>query len=215
MRPITVTVGPLAAAVVDAICLSQTPVAGPFTLNGSLVSGGIAYLDVPRRVLFTCAADESANSFTVTGTDWSGVTISEVVPGPAATASTVLDYATVTSITISGNAAGAIEVGTSGVAGSRWVRLDEWALPQTAIQCVASGTVNYTVQQTLSDPNDPVSPVARASVAWVNHPDTALVGATGTVQGNYGYAPLYARVLLNSGTGTVRATFNQSGVVSR
>jgi hypothetical protein len=215
MRPITVTVGPLAAASADAICLSQTPVAGPFTLNGALVSGGVAYLDVPRRVLFTCAADESANSFTVTGTDWSGNPISEVVPGPAVSASTVLDYSTVTSITISGNAAGAIEAGTSSVAASRWVRLDEWALPQTAIQCVASGTVNFTVQQTLDDPNDPVSPVPRTSVTWVNHPDTALVGATGTVQGNYGYAPLYARVLLNSGTGSVRATFNQSGVVSR
>lgn len=215
MRPITVTVGPLAAASVNAICTSQTPSAGPLTLNGSTVVNGVAVLDKPRRVLFTFAADESANTFTLTGTNWSGSPISEVVAGTATTAVSLLDYATVTSITISGNAAGAIQVGTNGVAGSRWVRIDEWALPQTAIQANASGTVNYTVQQTLDDPNSPISPVAPAAVTWINHADVNLVGASTSVQGNYAYVPAFARVLLNSGTGSVTATFTQSGVVSR
>jgi hypothetical protein len=215
MRPITVTVGPLAAAAANAICLSQTPVAGPLTLNGATVVGGVAVLDTARRVLFTCAASEVANTFTITGTDWAGNPISEVVPGPAATAVTALDYATVTSITISGNAAGAITVGTNGVAGSKWVRLDEWALPQTAIQVNVDGTVNCTVQQTLDDPNSPWAPVPAADVVWINHPDTNLVGIVGDVQGNYGYAPTFARVVLNSGTGSVRATFIQSGVNPR
>jgi hypothetical protein len=215
MRPIIVTVGPLAAPAIDAVCLSQTPTLGPLTLDGGDVVGGVAVLDQPRRILFTFAADESANTFTLTGTDWGGNPISEVVAGTATTAVSLLDYATVTSITISGNAAGAIEVGTNGVAGSRWVRLDEWALPQTAIQCNASGTVNYTVQQTLDDPNSPFAPVAPAAVTWIDHADVNLVGASTSVQGNYAYVPAYARVLLNSGTGSVTATFTQSGVVSR
>lgn len=215
MRPITVTVGPLAASATDAICLSQTPNAGPLTLDGATVVGGVAILDTPRRVLFTFAADESANTFTLTGTNWSGSVISEEVAGTVATAVSVLDYATVTSITISGNAAGAIEVGTNGVAGSKWVRLDEWSLPQTSIQVNTDGTVDYTVQQTLDDPNSPISPVAPADMTWINHADVNVVTANSPQQSNYAYTPIFARVLLNSGTGSVSATFVQSGVVFR
>lgn len=215
MRPITVTVGPLAASATDAVCLAQTPNAGPLTLDGSTVVGGVAVLDQPRRILFTFAADESANTFTLTGTDWSGNPITEQVAGTAGTAVSVLDYATITSITISGNAAGAIEVGTNGVAGSRWVRLDEWALPQTSIQVNVSGTVNYTVQQTLDDPNSFFAPVAPAAVTWIDHADVNVVNANSNEQTNYGYVPVFARVLLNSGSGSVTATFVQSGVVFR
>ena len=212
MRPITVTVGSLASAGANAIALSQTPTAGALTLNGTLVTGGVAVMDQPRRVLITTTGNESSRTFTITGTNWSGSPISEVVTGPnATTGSSVLDYATVTSITISGNAANALTVGTNGVAASPWVRLDSWAMPQVAIQCTASGTVNYTVQQTLDDTNAPSSPVAPSAVTWVSHPDTNLVGATSTVQGNYAYVPTFARVLLNSGTGSVTATFTQSG----
>lgn len=214
MRPIIATVGPLAAASANAICLSQTPTVGTLTINGALASGGVATMDTPRRVLITTAANESTRTFTVTGTNVSGNAISEAITGPnIGTAGSVLDYATVTSITISGNAAGAVTVGTNGIASSPWVRFDEWSQPDTGIQCIASGTVNYTVQQTLDDPNSPYSSVAPASVSWVSHPDTNLVGATGNVQGNYAFAPTYARVLLNSGTGSVRATFIQSGNV--
>ena len=214
MRPITVTVGPLAAASANAICLSQTPAgAGALTLNGALVTGGVAILDTARRVLITCAANETGDTFTITGTGVTGQTQSETIAGPnATTAQSVLDYKTVTSITISAAAAGAITIGTSGVASSQWVRLDGWALPQTSIQCTASGTVNYTVQQTLDDPDSPTNPVPAALTTWVNHPDINLVSATTTVQGNYGYVPMFARVTLNSGTGTVTATFLQSGV---
>ena len=212
MRPITVTVGPLASAVANNICLSQTPTAGALLLNGSTAGT----LDYARRVLITAAGNESSRTFTITGTNWSGSTISETVTGPnATTAVSVLDYLTVTSITISGNAAGAITVGTNGVAASPWVRLDAWAMPQVAIQCTASGTVNYTVQQTLDDTNAPTSPVAASAVTWVSHPDSNLVGATGTVQGNYAYVPTFTRVLLNRGSGTVTATFTQSGSAVR
>ena len=60
------------------------------------------------------------------------------------------------------------------------------------------------------DPNDPINPVAVNSVTWVNSSDTAVVGATATQQSNFLFAPKYARILLSSGTGTVKATFLQS-----
>ena len=213
MRPVAVIVGPLAAASANNIALSQTPVAGPLTLNGTLVSGGVATLDLPRRVLVTTTGNESANTFTIYGTNWSGNAISETFLGPnAGTAYSVLDYATVTRITVSANAAAALTIGTNGVASSPWVRLDEWALAQVAVQCDATGTVNYTVQQTLDDPNSPTNPVPLAGMIWVNSADTNVVNATATQISYFAYAPIWARVLLNSGTGSVGARFSQLGV---
>jgi len=100
-------------------------------------------------------------------------------------------------------------------ASSPWVRFDDWAPSPISIQCTVTGTVNFTVQQTLQDPNDPVNPVDPASLAWVNHPDAGLVGATGTVQSNYAYAPVFARVVLNSGSGSVSTVFLQSSAVPK
>ena len=213
MRPNRVTVGPLTAASANAICLSQTPSAGALTLNGALVSGGVATLDASRRVLITAAGNESSRTFTLTGTSGSGVVQSETITGPnATTAQSVLDYKKVTSITISGNAAGAVTVGTSGVASSAWIKFNTWALAQVALQTVASGTVNYTVQQTLDDPDNSSDPVVITAITWFSHPDSNLVAATGSFQGNYGYPPVFARVLLNSGTGSVTMTSIQQGV---
>lgn len=211
MRPITVTVGPLAAASANNIALSQTPTT-VFTLDGSTVTDGVAVLDVARRVLFTPAGNESANTFTVVGTDVAGNTITDYVVGGNATATySALDFKTVTSITLAAGAAGAITVGTNTVASSPWVRLDNWAFPQTAVQCNVSGTVNYTVQQTLDDPNSPTNPVSPYAVTWVSSADTNVVGASTTQQSSFAISPIFVRVLLNSGSGSVVSTFSQLG----
>lgn len=216
MQPIVKTVGPLAAADADGICASQTPLAaGPLTINGALATGGVATIAVPARITITSAGNDSTNTFVVVGTDHAGNRITETITGPnATTVTSVLTYRTVTSVTISAAAVGAITVGNSQSGASAPIAFDPWAFPQVAIQCGVSGTVNYTVQQTLDNPNDPVNPIAQASMQWVDHPDTNLVGATATRQGNYGYAPLFMRVVINSGSGTVRLTVIQANVVS-
>jgi len=212
MRPVTVSVGPLTSASANNICTSQTPTTS-FTINGSLASGGVATLDNPRRVLFTPAGNESANTFTVNGTAANGTPQTEVIAGTNATAFyTNLDFKTVTSITLASSAAGAITVGTNTIASTPWVRLDEYAQAQVSIQCVVTGTVNYTIQQTNQDPNSTFNPINPYSVVWSNTSDSAGVGATGTVMSYFAYAPLWCRVTLNSGTGTVNATFSQLGV---
>lgn len=212
MRPVTVSVGPLTSASANAICLSQTPSgAGALTLNGATVTGGVAVLDHARRVLLTTNADETAKTFTVIGTDINNHPITEVLTGvSSSTVATTLDFKTVTEIDASAATAAAITIGTNGVADSMWVRFDDYVAGTVSIQCTASGTVSYTVQQTLDDPNTG-SPTP-INVTWVNHPDTNFVNATGTVQGNYAYPPIFARVHLNSGSGTVTATFLQGGV---
>ena len=179
---------------------------------------GTATLDVARRVIITSGGDDSGITFTMAGTDRNNNPISEVITGANGVASSRLSYLTVTSIKTSAAAASTLTVGTNTVADSQWVRFDDFAAnSQVSIQCTVSGTVNYTVQQTMEDPNyitnqlpTPTYQWTPASVSWVDHPDTALVAATATKQGNYGYAPVWAKVVLNSGTGTVTGIFRQA-----
>lgn len=106
-----------------------------------------------------------------------------------------------------------LTVGPNASAATRvMARMDDWASPNISIQCTVSGTVNYTVQSSLDDPNDPTNPVAPASMTWVSSSDTNVVGATSTQQTNYFFIPRFISVLLNSGTGTVTTTILQAGV---
>ncbi len=185
--------------------------------TGAITVGhyGKATLDTPRRILYTPAGADSGITLTFTGTDYAGTLISETLAGVdnPSTTYTVLDYATVTSISTSGALASTATIGTNGIASSPWVTFDPFSgTAPTAIQATVSGTVNYTIQQTLDDPNSTSNSVARASVTWVSHPDSAVVGATATAQANYAYAPAYSRLLLNSNTnpGFVKATYIQA-----
>lgn len=206
MRTIFATVGPLASASANAICLSQTPGgAVDLTLNGALVSGGVATMDKPRRVLVTCAGNETGKTITVYGTDWNGNPVSEALAGPnATTVQSLYDYATVTRIAVSAAFAGAATVGTSAVASSRPIFLDGWAAAQVALQADVTGTANATVQQTLDDLQ-----AGYTAATWLDHPDSNLVALTASKQGNYGYAPQAVRITLNSGTGSVALAVTQ------
>lgn len=213
MRPITVTVGPLAAADANGICETQSGVS-TLALNGALVVNGVAVLDTARRVLITSSSVDNDKYFTVTGTSASGNTQSETLLGPdTASVYTALDFKTVTSITISANATGNITVGTNAIASSAWVMFDPYAFPQVSLQCDVAGTVNYTVQQTLDDPNSRTNPTPAAECVWFSNPTAGLVGASTSQQGSYAIAPLYARVTVNSGDGVVKATFIQFGSI--
>lgn len=213
MRPVTVTVGPLTAASANNVALSQTPSAGALTLNGAVVTAGVAILDTARRVLITAAADESAKTFTIVGTDRGGMPQTEVVTGPnTTTAQSNLDFKTVTSITISATATGAVTVGTSAVASSMWVRLDNWAPAQTSLQCTVTGTVSYTVEQTLQDPNSPSDAVLPYGMAWLSSADPNVVGATSSQASYFANPPLFVRVTLNSGAGSVSSVVSQNSV---
>lgn len=216
MRPITVTVGPLTSASgTNVRTASGVLAAGAVVLNGSLVSGGIATFDNARRVLFTTTADETTKTAILTGTNWSNNPIGETITlVNASTVASLLDYKTLSSVVVSAALTGNLSIGTNGVASSPWVMFDSWASPAIALQVAVSGTANYTVQQSLDDPNDPTNPVAAASMAWVNSSDTNVVSVAATAQSNYAFAPRYARILLNSGSGTATATFIQAESVS-
>jgi hypothetical protein len=79
MSPINVYDIVPAALVTNGICTQQTlAAAGNATLNGSLASGGVATLDVPRNVIVDAAGAATA-VLTVTGTDVYGIPMSEAI----------------------------------------------------------------------------------------------------------------------------------------
>jgi hypothetical protein len=208
------TVGPLTAATGNNVALSQTPGgAGNITLNGSLVTAGVAIIGNAQQIKFTTA--DSTHTATITGTSWAGDTISETVAFNGTNVTTVLSYKTITSISVNAALTGALTVGTSGVGYSPWARMDEWADAQISMQFDVTGTVNYTVQSTMDDPNSATEPVLPSAVNWVTTNDTNVVGATGSLQSNYLFAPTFIRVLLNSGSGSVTAKIGQANVVGR
>lgn len=189
--------------------------AGAVTVGHS----GTATLDLARRIIITSGGNDTGITFTLTGTDWSGAPISETITGASGgAASSVLDYLTVTSILTSGAVATTVTVGTNGVSGSPWVRFDDFAAnAQFALQATVAGTVNYSVQYTMEDPNVLTNQLptttykwSRSAVTWVDSADTAVVAATATKMSTGTVAFTFARVLLNSGSGTVTTTFRQT-----
>ena len=193
--------------------ISQIAVSGATAAAITVGRGGVATLDVARRVIITSGADDTDVTFTITGTNASGLSQVETLVGASgAAAQSALDFKTVISVVPSAAVATTVTVGTNGVASSPWVRFDDYAAhAEVAIQATVTGTANGTIQQTMqdTDPASPVDKVAPDDITWVNHPDAALVAFTTTVQGNYAYSPIFARVVLNSGTGSISTGFRQ------
>ena len=213
MRIISATLGPIASA-------STTSISA---LSGGTIAGGTALtltsspyvLTSPSRITITSTGNDNAVKFTIVGTDWNGTPVTETMTGGNGGAATnvygnaysAYDYSTVVSITPNTTTASTVSAGTSAIASTRPIFLDEWAFGPTAIQVNVSGAAAVTVQQSLDDPNS----VGYTNVNWVNHPDTNLVGLSSTVQGNYAYLPKVVRLLLVSGaTGTSSATIRLS-----
>lgn len=122
----------------NSICASQTPGgSGALTIDGTLATtnpvagaGGTAAagsalvrFPQPVRVYITCAGNNSARTFTITGTLQSsntfgpGTYVSETLTGAdTSTVASVNLYSTVTGVSISGASTGAVTVGHSGTA---------------------------------------------------------------------------------------------------
>lgn len=137
----------------DGIVTSVDPASNAaLTLNGALVSGGVATLDVPRNVTITSAADDSAKSFTVTGKDEYGVTVVETITGAnAGVAAGKKAFKTVSSVVCVGDP-GTITVGTGDVLGlPLFVQDGDFILKEMQDDAVA--TAGTTVSGDQSEPS--------------------------------------------------------------
>lgn len=223
MRPTVITCGPYAAPSATNIrTASSVAAAGNVTLNGSLVSSGVATLDQPRRVLFTSAGNDSGITFTVYGNDWNANPVSDVVTGAnASTAYTKYDFKTVTRIVASGASAGNVSIGTNALASSRPVFLDSFADSSISIITDTAGStgISYTIRYSGDNPNATqlgIGTDTYATTRWINSANSALVAATSAVIAEQSGIPQLAQVLINNAgsdtSASVHVTFTQAGV---
>lgn len=148
----------------NGIALAQTPGgAVNLTLAGALVTSSVAYLTSQRKIVIYAVADESARTFTLTGTNGIGTTVTETITGPTAGASvySTYTYSTITTVAIDGAGTGDIEVGQVG--DPIGIELD-------------GGTIQWTY------------PAAAVTTTTINPIVTALTGAAAADNHVYTYA---------------------------
>jgi hypothetical protein len=185
------------------------------TLNGGLVSGGIAVFDVPRRVGVTSAGNDSAITFKIAGTDYWGNPQTETLTGAGTSvAQTVRDFSTVTAITPSSTTSSTVQAGTTGVGSSPpWV-VDQWVNPASigVGTTVGSLPVTYTIENSYND-YSPQWNITLNPPTW--YPMNGFDAIT-TNNNDFTNQPItMARVTVNSGTGSVTANFRQAFIAGR
>jgi hypothetical protein len=207
-----------------ATILAPGPTAGTWVTNtsqtlfssgspGTIAANGVANLVRQQQLALTTAGADVGKTVTLIGTNANGDIVTEAVTlVSTGTVNSVLDYLTVTSAVVSAATANTLTIGTGQIGGSTWVRLDDWALPQVPLQVVVTGTITYTVEQTMDDPNDPSQPIAMSAVTWVVSADANVVAKSAGAMSWFIYPPRYARIRTTAGAGSARMTITQPGV---
>lgn len=212
----------LAAADDDSVFAVQTPSgAGSFTLNGVNVSEGVwsSPDGIARLITFTHAGNDSGRTMTVTGfvDDNKHHAVTEsVTGGNATTAVTVKHYRYITSITISGAAAGTIKAGFVTGAGVVLVGIPN-NQKDFGVAINLTGTSTFSLQHTttpihrLNDAGN--SPLyAYASWIWVTNADVS--SATATKETSYIVPVEQLRLLIASYTATGIFDINVHGSIN-
>jgi hypothetical protein len=170
--------------------------------------------DQPRQILIT-TTEPPGNSFTIYGFDAAGSPIQETLLTNGGSLTTQQNFAQVNQITAAAATVGTLLIGSAPTASSPWVNFDPWAGASISEQLDVVGVANYTVQISNDDPSSPTNPTPPGQMTWLPDPNAALVGASTPQFGVWAFVPLWARILLNSGAGSVTGTFVQTGSVSR
>lgn len=113
MRPKVITTAVMTDDA-DGIAVAQAVAsATTMTLNGDLVTNGIATIANAQLVGITSSGNDNGITFTVAGTDADDKTVSQAVTGASGgVATSTMYFKTVTSVTTSGAVAGTAAVGT-------------------------------------------------------------------------------------------------------
>lgn len=198
----------LAAASANNIATSQSlGAAGNFTLNGSAVSGGVATLDVARRVLVTSTTSSNTGvNFTITGTGINNLAQSETLAGPGAGVSvfTTKDFKTVTQVSTSAATVGSLSIGTNSVASTAPMIIDRYINPNLlGAAIIITPTVTCSLEQSYDD-LIPTWDINTIPTTWFG--STGFTGVTENQFGNITGGPFtMLRLTVTSGTGTATA----------
>lgn len=213
MRPIQRTID-IAAATANGIVTATTPANGvDLTLNGSLVSGGIATPTYPTQVSFASTSNLSTVTFTVYGTGTDNNPLAEVIVGPNNTTVTgTKTFKTVNRIAVATATTFTTEVVVAGTAAvgigtGAWWPLDIYVPNQVttiSVNLLGAATCSYTTEYTNEDPFD--TSITQLAVA---HPVAAI--ASGSTDQTAFTTTLMRAVRFNvvSGSGQVRVTVVQ------
>ena len=190
----------------DGIAQSQTPAgAGNLTLNGALVSGGVATFGAQQYITITCGGNDAGRTFTIVGTGTTGqtLTITQAGANVGATTSTV-GMKTVTRVSVDAATAGTIKVGIVGNGRQYPIAVDLNQNPTTiSVTVDVTGTINYSVQQTYNN----LSSGTPDTWTWFNCPDSAVVSKAADAIGSITSPPTAIAILINSVTAPGQAVF--------
>lgn len=183
MRPVSLILAPIAAAAASIAALQTTAGAG----NLTLVSPAPTYTNFAPQITLTSAGNISAVSFTITGTDADGKTISETLAGPNAnTVTTTRYFSTVTRVAVNGAVGTNTSVGAAVTGASKSVSLDYLAKPFAVGYSAENftGTMTVKSQHTFSNILDPaIDPVWYDDTAAFD-PLGAFTGKTANAEGS-------------------------------
>lgn len=209
MRPVTVTTTTLTDDA-NGIAEDQTlAAAGDLTLNGDLVSGGIATAAAAQKVSIEGAGDNDLVNYTITGTDADGTSYSEVLAGADNGTSTTTGYfETVTEIAADDAIDGNVEAGWLKANGavSRSIVTNWRNTPYNqAMFTIITGTLTYTVQHTAEAPEDTYTNTFQADATW--RTTTGLSALTTSDKGNIAFPVRAVRMAITAYTsGTTSLT---------
>lgn len=213
MRPIQKIIN-MAALTTNGIALSQAPVSGsPVTLNGSLVSGGVATPTYPAKVTIGSSDNISATVFTIYGLDdTTGQRTTETITGPNnSTVTTTTIFRSVNYILATGGTYTTERsvVGTAavGIGAGDWWPLDIYTPNQVvavSANLLGAATATYTVEYTNENPFDTtITPLEQP------FPAPELVAATTDITAQTQALIRAIRFNIASGAGQLRATVTQ------
>lgn len=216
-RPVVVTKA-LIANNAALLAGAQIPVSGTaLTLLG-------ASLDTARRILLTFGNEGSARTLVLTGTNGSGTAITETLAVPAGGAGTVAssqDFATVTqAMPAGGGWTAAVTLGTNTTGSTPWFVPDAFIEDfNIGFQTVlVSGAATYSIEVTQENVKMPI-PIYQSGYSQAMPVPTAygwpgLSALAGNGNGAVNTPIAGWRLTVTAGTGTVRATALQSGLVN-
>lgn len=160
MRPFSIDIDP-ANVDADGLADGNSSAGATVTLDGALTSGGsfTSADGLARRfvILDLGADDQTGATYTLTGTDADGNALTEALAGPGASASvtTTSYFLTLTSIAIASPAAGStVDIGTVDEFKTKTYPIDAQSSSAAAIGVKVTGTINYTVEETLENVMD-------------------------------------------------------------
>jgi hypothetical protein len=155
--------------------------AGNLTIGGALASGGACTFNSGRIVTLLSAADDSGDTFTITGTDVNGDAQTELVTGAnAGTATGTKYFLTVTQIAISGASTGNVSAGVNASAGDVIFAGRSRLKGVFTVNSATAGTISFTNTSPAGTALMKLGTVASATVSRdVTIPDEGVVFSDG------------------------------------